>query len=1356
MIMMTEANSLGFISGAVDDDVDLSMDFDTFFHILDESSDPCQTKDEEPSSGKLKVESTADVGGNMSLELHSAGSQLLEAETLHPIGHYPSYNLEASDSGNFTMAFDGLKMEDSLYMTPSTTSLCQDFSDWVSPSQGGQGGDVFRVSQSEIHKSANASIFDEVNSTLGSENCSDDLDVNLLLGKTGTQFRHLAGAVDSTSASCDIWIESMDEKSGYPGDVVENTYGVSVPENDDNNYVDKSCMNANIPSYDAILNGSTFCHNSTITNELGSNYLAPQFDMNVDYSLFGGSPQYSVCGDFKFDHVLTMNKEKDEIRESQTLNAYYASEMSMIDNIAGEEQNAKCQSSIDNRRVDGEHLLMPFCHVKSGISEKQSVSLEDRKVDQVVTSKSTMRLPVQAALNRGYSYRETDTSFVENVPKQSVSSLSMPIFHHKPLIHAKDEKRDVILTSAADGTYATLNAARQSLQCSQRSVITSKHPIYIKDEKEVKVVKSKGLDSNHFSRVSPESIQSNSLGSKSHVDDDSEICILEDISQPPLSNQSISHGKIIDPFHYSAYGDTIHHPGVGALRTKIIDERVLYQAALQDLSQPKSEANPPEGVLTVSLLRHQRIALSWMVRMETSIGNCLGGILADDQGLGKTISTIALILKERPPFREVDLNPIKKENFETFDLDGDDDGIIEVDGMKQVRVGCEVKSSSLKIAHSLGQSKGRPAAGTLVVCPTSVLRQWAEELHKKVSSEANLSVLVYHGSNRTKDPSELAKYDVVLTTYSIVSMEVPKQSVISEDDEEKREDQGNDVSLVEYSSGKKRKHSPSSGKNGSKNKKGLDGILVDSLARPLAKVSWFRVVLDEAQSIKNRRTQVARACWGLRAKRRWCLSGTPLQNAIDDLYSYFKFLRYDPYCSYPEFCSRLKVPIQKNPVNGYKRLQAILKTIMLRRTKGTLLDGEPIITLPPKVIELRKVEFTEEERDFYTRLETDSRAQFKEYAAAGTVKQNYVNILLMLLRLRQACDHPLLVRDLDSNTFGRSSVEMAKKLSQEKQLHLLNCLEGSLAICGICNDPPEDAAVTTCSHVFCKQCICEHLTGDDNQCPVSNCKERLNMSSVFSKATLSSSLSNHPDQDGSSSKSAELFKSYSEGSVCDSSKIRAAIEVLQSLTRAQNYISATSTSENSSDEIVSTHPNLFVLENSHGHCTDKKSLLVKSNLTKPLGEKAIVFSQWTRMLDLLEARLKSSFIQYRRLDGTMSVVARDKAVKDFNTLPEVSVMIMSLKAASLGLNMVAACRVLLLDLWWNPTTEDQAIDRAHRIGQTRPVSVLRLTVKDTVEDRILALQQKKREMVSHAFGEDETGGQQTRLTVEDLHYLFNM
>jgi SNF2 family DNA or RNA helicase len=72
------------------------------------------------------------------------------------------------------------------------------------------------------------------------------------------------------------------------------------------------------------------------------------------------------------------------------------------------------------------------------------------------------------------------------------------------------------------------------------------------------------------------------------------------------------------------------------------------------------------------------------------------------------------------------------------------------------------------------------------------------------------------------------------------------------------------------------------------------------------------------------------------------------------------------------------------------------------------------------------------------------------------------------------------------------------------------------------------------------------------------------------------------------------------------------------------------------------------------------------------------------------------------------------------TFLQVTVMLMSLKAGNLGLNMVAACHVILLDLWWNPTTEDQAVDRAHRIGQTRPVTVSRITIKNTVEDRILA------------------------------------
>ncbi|KAJ9566020.1 hypothetical protein OSB04_001986 [Centaurea solstitialis] len=821
--------------------------------------------------------------------------------------------------------------------------------------------------------------------------------------------------------------------------------------------------------------------------------------------------------------------------------------------------------------------------------------------------------------------------------------------------------------------------------------------------------------------------------------------------QPPLDGKPHIHAQA------STLGAPPTRMQINHAKLDTIDEQSHHQAPLQDLFHRKSDMPLPNGGLTVPLLRHQgslnskkrdtfdytrvpgspkggkiackladveRIALSWMTRKETKSTRCCGGILADDQGLGKTISAIVLILKERsPPSSGVCTIQMKEQETETLNLDEDEEE--DKDTMPLLDKSTQdvehslmaTNGSSIKHTNTPVQTKSCVAAGTLVVCPTSVLRQWNEELQTKVNSKANLSVLVYHGPNRTKDPFELAKYDVVLTTYAIVSMEVPKQPLVDEDDDETKK--RSDSLPIKLSPGKKRKYPPTSDESSRKDKKGTDNEPSELVDRPLAKLRWFRVILDEAQSIKNYKTQVARACWGLRAKRRWCLSGTPIQNSIDDLYSYFRFLRYDPLAVFKSFCSAIKAPIQRNPVAGYKKLQVILKTIMLRRTKGTLLKGEPIISLPPKTIVLKKVDFTAEERGFYRSLEADSRAQFAKYAAAGTVKQNYINILLMLLRLRQACDHPLLVRGCSSSTGWRLSVEKAKELPQEILSGLLKCLEASLAICGICNDPPEDAVVTTCKHVFCNQCILEHLSSDDSHCPSAECKALITRSSVFSKSTLEVAIGNQPGQ-LNQPHGSENWTIGPSGSLkieankaLESSKIKAALEFLRSISKPRDTTVAATFSPSSiggnPESLLSGLSGVF-----------EKEVNIKGNSVKR--EKAIVFSQWTGMLDFLEVCLKDSSIGYRRLDGTMSVVARDKAVKDFNTLPEVTVMIMSLKAASLGLNMVAACHVILLDLWWNPTTEDQAIDRAHRIGQTRPVTVLRLTVKDTIEDRILALQ----------------------------------
>ncbi|XP_058097810.1 helicase-like transcription factor CHR28 isoform X3 [Magnolia sinica] len=761
-------------------------------------------------------------------------------------------------------------------------------------------------------------------------------------------------------------------------------------------------------------------------------------------------------------------------------------------------------------------------------------------------------------------------------------------------------------------------------------------------------------------------------------ENDDEVIIYENASTRRFLPTSLMHGKSVAVSQPAVLSDAAHHAAVGEERPMDSDERLIFQAALQDLSQPKVEASLPEGLLAVPLLRHQKIALHWMLQKEAATLHCLGGILADDQGLGKTISMIALIQMQRPLQSNSTSDDSFRFNTEALNLDEDDGSVTELEKVKQIGVFDNFRRMQMASTTMPAPRKGRPAAGTLVVCPASVLRQWARELDEKVSESSKLSVLIYHGGSRTRDPVELAKYDVVLTTYAIVTNEVPKQPLADEDDEEQRNMEKYGISS-EFSTNKKRKKNSNAGKKGKKNKNGIDSSALDYDSGPLARVGWFRVVLDEAQTIKNHRTQVARACCGLRAKRRWCLSGTPIQNAIDDLYSYFRFLKYEPYAVYKSFCSSIKHPISRNASYGYKKLQAVLKNIMLRRTKGTLIDGEPIIQLPPKSIFLKKVDFSTEERSFYSRLEADSRSQFK--------------------------------------------------------------------------DPPEDAVVTMCGHVFCYQCVSLYLTGDDNLCPAAGCREQLGTDVVFSGATLRSCISD--EVNGNATSSSGTAEDFAVGhNVSTSSKIRATLEILLSLGKSKYPSSAVSSKGHNEIGFSPESTSYGFLEDCYSDLHSKTDRSMDSRLQSELPDKAIVFSQWTGMLDLLEISLNNSCIQYRRLDGTMSLVARDRALKDFSTDPEVTVMIMSLKAGNLGLNMVSACHVILLDLWWNPTTEDQAVDRAHRIGQTRPVTVSRLTIKDTVEDRILALQEEKRKMVSSAFGEDQTGNFATRLTVEDLRYLF--
>jgi SNF2 family DNA or RNA helicase len=280
-------------------------------------------------------------------------------------------------------------------------------------------------------------------------------------------------------------------------------------------------------------------------------------------------------------------------------------------------------------------------------------------------------------------------------------------------------------------------------------------------------------------------------------------------------------------------------------------------------------------------------------------------------GLGKTIQTLALILKHP---RLEDGQPIK---------------------------------STLKMAKS-----------TILVVPLALTDQWQREVKEKT----NLRVYIHHGPKREQDPAQLAKWDIVITTYETVSSEYF-------------------------------------------NKTSLDDV---DQGRGVFRVNWWRIVLgspittqliaDEAHTIKNRKAKLSQACTALNGRFRWCLTGTPYQNSVDDVYSLINFLRIPPFNEWSYWRSRItSVAKNGNMSLALTRLRTLLRAIMLRRTKDVA--G---VDLPVKEIIEEELEFDATESAFYNDLQERGLAVIEELKKSEKgLNGNYMCLLTMLLRLRQ-------------------------------------------------------------------------------------------------------------------------------------------------------------------------------------------------------------------------------------------------------------------------------------------------------------------------------------------------------------------
>ncbi|MFT3928369.1 MAG: DEAD/DEAH box helicase [Myxococcales bacterium] len=344
-------------------------------------------------------------------------------------------------------------------------------------------------------------------------------------------------------------------------------------------------------------------------------------------------------------------------------------------------------------------------------------------------------------------------------------------------------------------------------------------------------------------------------------------------------------------------------------------------------------------------------------------------------------------------------------------------------------------------------------------------------------------------------------------------------------------------------------------------------------AAQLSQKHWATLILDEAQTIKNPDSQVARAAYELPAERRIALTGTPVENRLTDLWSLFHFLNRGLLGGRADFEAAYGNPIAEGDREAARRLRARIKPFVLRRLKRDVVKE-----LPPRTDVVLHCTLDDDERALYESVRAATQKDVVEQLESGG---SVLAALEALLRLRQACCHRALL-------------------------------------------PGQSAA--------------------------------------------------------------------------RSSKLDVLLETL--------------------DEALSE------------------------------GHKALVFSQWTSLLDLVEPHLEGRNVRFVRLDG--STADRAAVVREFQDDPGVGVMLLSLKAGGVGLNLTAADHVFLMDPWWNPAAEDQAADRAHRIGQDRPVLVHRLVAKDSVEERILVLQEKKRALSAVATDGAEAAAGITRSDLLEL------
>ena len=626
----------------------------------------------------------------------------------------------------------------------------------------------------------------------------------------------------------------------------------------------------------------------------------------------------------------------------------------------------------------------------------------------------------------------------------------------------------------------------------------------------------------------------------------------------------------------------------------------------------------------------------------------LGGILADMMGLGKTLSILALIVGSLEDSRDF-------EKQAPPDYDGD----------KQL-----IRNSKT----------------TLLVAPLSTLANWEEQIaaHLKLKT---LNYYVYHGSSRTTDIDELAKYDVVITTYSIVSSDFCGRGT----------------------------------KKASKN--------------PLLQTNFFRIVLDEAHMIREQATRQSQAVCALSAQRRWAVTGTPVQNRLDDLGALIKFLRVYPFNEKGGFSQFILSPFKNADPEILPKLRLLVDSITLRRLKDR-------IDLPGRHDAVVRLEFSDEEKQLYEWFAKDSQAKVKVIANEQKKSlggKTYAHILRAIMRLRLLCAHGRELLSEDdlkiAEGFSKENAidleaeedDYTPQLSARQAYEMLMLLrETGSDTCVQCQrsiQPKDDddekeeliGCMLPCYQLLCRDCLPATKTSleeasHDNKFKCPFC-DQINPTAFFEltkdgieQAEEARSLAReNPRQ-------AKIMGRYSG----PHTKVKALIDSLKQ-------------SEAESRSLPAGEPPI----------------------------KSVVFSGWTSNLDLIQIALEENRMPFCRLDGKMSRKARNASLDSFREDPQVCVILISIQAGGLGLNLTSGSKVFVMEPQFNPASEQQAVDRVHRLGQKREVFTYRYIMNASFEEKMLDLQRKKQNLADLSMNRGKLDrAEAVKRKLDELRSLF--